>query len=118
MDGEGVMGLARAFFQAGATTVIGGLWPLRDVDTALLMKDCSLQIGRGSSVGVAMSEAKRSRIDAGAPAASWAGLVVLGDADAVPLPEGRRGWLPATGLGAAVVVTAIFIWGVARRRGN
>jgi CHAT domain-containing protein len=118
MEGEGVIGLARAFFQAGATTVIGGLWPLRDDDTALLMEEFSRQIGKGKSVGTAMSEAKRSRIAAGSPAASWAGLVVLGEADVVPVPGGRRGWLPAIALGAAVLVVVMLAWVRARMRGH
>jgi CHAT domain-containing protein len=118
MEGEGVIGLARAFFRAGATTVIGGLWPLRDDDTALLMEEFSRQIGKGRTVGEAMSEAKRSRIAAGSPAASWAGLVVLGDADIVPVPGGSRGWLLPTVLGAALFVMALLAWVVVRMRGR
>jgi hypothetical protein len=40
-----------------------------------------------------MTLASRARIEAGAPSASWAGLVVLGDADVVPAP-GWRWWPP------------------------
>ena len=32
LSGEGVLSLARAFFEAGAHAVVGSRWPLRDVD--------------------------------------------------------------------------------------
>ena len=35
LRGEGVMSLARAFFQAGAHTVVASLWPLRDDEAAI-----------------------------------------------------------------------------------
>ncbi len=89
LEGEGVMGLARAFFQAGAVGVVGGLWPLRDQEAAQLVADVALRLGHGASVGAALAGARRAAIRSGAPAASWSGLVILGDGDFVPLPGGR-----------------------------
>ena len=36
--------------------------------------------------------ARRDRLTAGAPAAAWAGVVLIGDGELVPLPGGRKGW--------------------------
>jgi CHAT domain-containing protein len=89
LEGEGVMGLARAFFQAGAVGVVGGLWPLRDREAARLVDDTAVGLGRGASIGAALAGARRAAIRAGEPTAAWAGLVVLGDGEFVPLPGGR-----------------------------
>ncbi len=88
VEGEGVMGLARAFFQAGAVAVVGSLWPLRDEEAAALVEDMSAHLAGGASISAALAAARRGRIKAGAPAAAWAGLVVLGDGGFVPLPGG------------------------------
>jgi CHAT domain-containing protein/tetratricopeptide (TPR) repeat protein len=90
LRGEGVVGLARAFFQAGAHTVVASLWPLRDDDGAALFDRFYRHLGQGMSVAAALRAAQRDRADDGAPAYAWAGLVVLGDGDLVPLPGGRR----------------------------
>ncbi len=87
--GEGVMGLARAFFQAGARAVVGSLWPLRDDEAELIFRDFYRHLGEGRSIGGALAEAQRDAIRAGKPAVAWAGLVVLGDGEVVPLPGGR-----------------------------
>jgi hypothetical protein len=83
------MGLARAFFQAGARTVVGSLWPLRDDEAERIFRDFYRHLAEGRSIGAALAEARREAIRAGEPAAAWAGLVVLGDGDVVPLPGGR-----------------------------
>ena len=90
LRGEGVMGLARAFFQAGSHAVVASLWPLRDDDAAALFDRFYQHLGRGASLAEALRAAQRDRIAAGAPAAAWAGLVVLGDGDLVPVPGGRK----------------------------
>ncbi|MEO8585265.1 MAG: CHAT domain-containing protein [Acidobacteriota bacterium] len=92
VSGEGVVGLARAFFQAGATTVVGSLWPLRDDDAAAFFDRFYRHLANGRSVGGAVREAQRDRIRAGAPTASWAGIVTLGDGGSVPFPHGARPW--------------------------
>jgi CHAT domain-containing protein len=89
VEGEGVIGLAHAFFQAGAVAVIGGLWPLRDDETARLVERMAVHLGQGSSLSSALQQARLDRIAAGAPPQAWAGLVLLGNGDLVPLPGGR-----------------------------
>jgi hypothetical protein len=119
VEGEGVLGLARAFFQAGALAVVGSPWPLRDDEAAVFMDGFSRSITRGRSVAAALAEARAARIDAGAPTAAWAGLLVFGDGDVVPLPGGTGGgfphayWLfPAL---AAILVVALVAYGACRR---
>jgi len=122
--GEGVMGLARAFFEAGAHTVVASLWPLRDDDGAALFDRFYAHLARGRSVAAALGAAQRDRIAAGAPAYAWAGLVVLGDGDLVPLPGGRKGfdralpgfpgWAWAGGVG--VILLLVILGGLAARR--
>jgi len=110
LRGEGVMSLARAFFQAGAHTVVASLWRLRDDEAADFFDRFYRHLGKGRSVAAALQAAQRDMIKDGAPAAAWAGLVVLGDGDLVPLPGGRKGWyVPvwAWALGAGVLAAAL-----------
>jgi len=122
LRGEGVMGLARAFFQAGAHTVVASLWPLRDDDGAALFDRFYTHLGAGQSIAAALRAAQRDRLADGAPAYAWAGLMVLGDGDLVPLPGGRSEpeidpWRVA-GLGLGVFLLAAVVLGVALwRRG-
>ncbi|HEX3556961.1 MAG TPA: CHAT domain-containing protein [Thermoanaerobaculia bacterium] len=92
LRGEGVMSLARAFFQAGARTVVASLWRLRDDEAADFFDRFYKHLGHGRSVAAAAQAARKDLIAKGAPAAAWAGIVVLGDGDLVPLPGGRKGW--------------------------
>lgn len=107
LRGEGVMGLARAFFQAGAHTVVASLWKLRDDHGAALFDRFYHHLGRGLNVAAALQAAQRDRMEDGAPATAWAGVVVLGDGGRVPLPGGRKrsgvwGWVAAGVLAAAI----------------
>jgi CHAT domain-containing protein len=90
LEGEGVLGLARAFFQGGARTVVGSLWPLRDDEAERLFAAFYRRLAEGRSVAEALAEAKRERMRRGDPAAAWAGPVVLGDGDARPLRPAAR----------------------------
>lgn len=116
---EGLQGLARAFFRAGARTVVASLWPLRDDETELLMRDFARELGRGRSVAAALREAQGSRLEAGAPAAAWAGLIVLGDGDVVPVPGGKgmgRSSLAAVLLGTSALLALLLRLRGRRRR--
>ena len=103
--GEGVMSLARAFFSAGAVSVVGTLNRARDDETAAFFAELYRSLARGMAIGEAMADAKRRLIARGAPPAAWADVVLLGDAWTRPrVPE-----LPALGvlLATAVVATVV-----------
>jgi CHAT domain-containing protein len=119
LRGEGTLGLARAFFQAGARAVVGNLWPLRDDDAEALIGELSRQLARGQPLARALAGARASRIESGAPAAAWAGLVIMGDGDVAPFPagSGRFGGLDAWVFGGlvAVLLACAAIWLFLRR---
>lgn len=92
--GEGVLSLARAFFEAGATTVVGTLGVVRDGDSEAFFEEFYGALERGSTVGEALTEAKRAAIHRGVPAGVWSRFVLLGNGAAVPRASTpvRWGW--------------------------
>jgi CHAT domain-containing protein len=116
LRGEGVMSLARAFFQAGAHTVVASLWRLRDDEAADFFARFYKHLGHGRSVAAAAQAARKDLI---AQAAAWAGIVVLGDGDLVPLPGGRKGWnVPVWGWAfGAILLAALFgLWALVQSK--
>ncbi len=116
LPGEGVMGLARSFFQAGAHAVLGSLWPVRDDEAALLFERFYAHLADRQSVAEALASAQRDRFAAGAPPAAWAGFVVLGDGDLVPLPDGPKHSWQGPALAAGACLLACLALGAAYRR--
>ncbi len=78
IEGEGLLSLARSFFQAGATAVVGNLWPALDDEAADLFSRGYRNLARGSPVAHAFQEAQRESMLRGDPAEAWAGVMVLG----------------------------------------
>jgi CHAT domain-containing protein len=112
-SGEGVLSLARAFFEAGAHAVVGSRWPLRDADAAVLFDAFYRQLARGASLSEALKITQDEARAAGRPAAAWAGLVLLGNGDLRPLlgvqpreVRGGRYLVPAV---AAALVVALAV---------
>ncbi len=71
--GEGVMSLARAFFGAGATAVVGTLDRARDDEAGVFFSAMYSALGRGASIGDAVSAAKREGIPPGGAAGGVGG---------------------------------------------
>jgi hypothetical protein len=91
---------------------VASLWPLRDVDGAALFDRFYRHLAEGRSVAAALQAAQRDRMEAGAPAAAWAGVVVLGDGGRIPVPGGRgpgpAAWI-AVGCGL-LFATGLVLW--------
>jgi CHAT domain-containing protein/tetratricopeptide (TPR) repeat protein len=121
ISGEGTMSLARAFFQAGAATVVGSRWPLADDEAERLSESFYGALSKGDSAGKALRQARREAAAAGLPPAAWAGLVLMGDpAFALPLalqrpPRPIPGWAFGWG-GVLLGIGAAFALKVALAR--
>jgi CHAT domain-containing protein len=111
LRGEGLLSLARAFFEARARTVVANLRPLRDDYAQELFSRFYDHLAEGRSVADALSAAQRDRIDDGAPAAAWAEMVVLGDGDLIPFPGGRP-WLARHAAELTACAGALLLLGI------
>ena len=107
MEGEGLMGLARAFFQAGARAVVGSRWPVRDTEARVVIGSLYRELAAGRTVAASLAAARGEGRRAGVPAAQWAAFVVLGDGDT--RLAASRGLRPADGFRLAAVVMAVAV---------
>jgi tetratricopeptide (TPR) repeat protein len=102
-SGEGVLSLARAFFQAGSRTVVASRSRLRDDEAERFFRSFYGHLRRGETMGAALRLARQRARDEGMPAATWASVDLLGDADLVldvPPP-------PTAASRAAIVVIGV-----------
>jgi len=108
LQGEGVLGLTRAFFEGGARTVVGNLWPVEDREAAVLVDHFYRHLTAGLSASDALAQAQRERWAAGDSTAAWASLVVLGDGAfrLLPIQRFSRLWLVPI---VAVTVIGFFV---------
>jgi CHAT domain-containing protein len=83
VDGEGVMGMSRAFLYAGAGSVLISLWNVNDASTAELMKLAYQNLTRGIPRDEALRAAKlqlmRGPQSAWRHPYYWAPFILLGD---------------------------------------
>jgi len=90
-DGEGIVGLTRAFFYAGASSAVVSLWKVEDQSTALLMERFYQRLKGGQNKAEALRKAKLDIIGARVKLKStgteeslaapffWAPFVLVGD---------------------------------------
>jgi hypothetical protein len=114
--GEGPVGLARAFLQAGARAVVVSLWELRDEASEKLFGEFYAQLAEGASVEEALHAARAARIRAGAPVADWAGVLLVGDGS-LHVPRGTsQSEVRAVAATVAGLLGALVILALVRRR--
>ena len=92
--GEGVLGLTRAFFDAGARRVVSSLWPVADRSTATLMIDFyDLHLSQGLEPDIALQRAQLAMIENPATAHPyhWAAFILQGDGREPPPTRAPRG---------------------------
>ncbi len=83
LNGEGLIGLTRAFLYAGAESVVVSLWNVNDIATATLMKAFYKNLKQGLSKDDALRQAKleliRGQQQAWRHPYYWAAFVLVGD---------------------------------------
>lgn len=80
-SGEGIIGLSRSFFIAGARSVVVSQWTVSDISTAQLMKDFYQQLVSDVTKPAALREAKLRMLHSGSETRHpyyWAPFVILG----------------------------------------
>jgi CHAT domain-containing protein len=78
VDGEGLMGLARAFLMGGTRSVLATLWPIEDRAARLGIETFHALLAEGRRPSEAAAGARRDLRERGFPAADWAALRLLG----------------------------------------
>jgi CHAT domain-containing protein len=83
LNGEGMIGLTRAFLYAGASSVVVSLWNVNDTATADLMRGFYRNLQRGLAKDQALRQAKRELINGQKRAWRhpyfWAPFVLIGE---------------------------------------
>lgn len=81
--GEGVVSLARAFFQSGCPSIVASLWDVSDQKAVGIMKDFHQNLRNGKTKNNALAEAKRNylsnAISRNTHPFYWAGFIQMGD---------------------------------------
>jgi len=117
IKGEGIEGINRAFFYAGASTVLMSLWSVNDQASAQLMERFYYHLHAGKSITKALQAAKLEMISSKILSHPyyWAGFIVSGDADRVIFPKTLILWLFGgfsliLGLGVVVLIIRKFVF--------
>jgi len=122
-EGEGIVGLSRAFFYAGARTVISALWEADDAATTKISANFHERLQAGDNKNAALKAARLLFIDEATAVESryyhpyyWAALLPIGNMDAMDnLDGGKKGlglvpwWLEYVIGGTAL--TVLFFYG-------
>jgi CHAT domain-containing protein len=110
--GEGIEGMSRAFFYAGASSVLMSLWAVNDQATSQLLERFYLHLRSGKPLMDSLRQAKLEMIDSGILAHPnyWAGLVVSGNADTVIFGRSLKKWALVTlSVCACLAILLLFI---------
>lgn len=81
LTGDGVVGLARSFFQAGGASVIVSLWAVPDAPTARLMAEFYRQLPQGQDKALALRQAMLTMQQSYPNPSDWAAFTLLGAAE-------------------------------------
>ncbi len=90
-----VLSLGRACLRAGAATVLGTLWPLRDAAAAAMLPAVYRELSQGRPVGAALRQAQLAALAGEWPSPlDWAAFQCLGSCDTM-LPDAFNQEVPA-----------------------
>ncbi len=81
ITGDGVLGLSRAFMQAGVPSVVVSLWKVPDEPTAELMKQFYENLQRSPDKAQALRRAMLTTMKQHSEPRNWAAFTLIGEAD-------------------------------------
>ncbi|MCI0489913.1 MAG: CHAT domain-containing protein [Blastocatellia bacterium] len=113
LSGEGVQGMARAFFHAGAKSVVASLWNVNDERTATFMEAFYRHLADGMSKAEALRAAKLDLLsdDAASAPRYWAAFILIGESqEHVPIGEGKGHYWGLALAAALFAALAAFIF--------
>ncbi len=110
IKGEGIEGLSRAFFYAGASSLILSLWPINDQATSQLMDRFYYYLKSRYSVEKALQKAKLELINSGTLSHPyyWGGFIADGHTTKAVVAASSFVWIFVVSGGA--VGALLFIW--------
>ncbi len=115
-QGEGVLGVAAAFFAAGARSLVASIWEVDDRVTADLMERFYQGLAQGQSVAAALRAAQLDIRQKKPHPFYWAGFVVIGDGE-MTARVAPKSAAARYGVAVAVLtVVALAAWALTRRR--
>lgn len=76
--GEEILGLARGFLTAGASSLVLSLWTVNDKATTKLMKSFYGELQRGKTVSASLRKAQRKSIENGEHPYFWSPFAIIG----------------------------------------
>ena len=104
------MSLARAFFYAGAKSIVPTLWSIDDSGTKLLMNRFYEYLDTGLPKDLAMQQAKLSMLKSENPRPYyWAAPIVIGDARPLDLNSKGSFFMPFVWFSLAGIVVCFFL---------
>jgi CHAT domain-containing protein len=119
--GEGIIGLSRAFFYAGADAVVASLWSVNDRSTARFMTEFYSGLARGAPAHLALRQAKLRLLSDQTwhEPFYWAAFILTGNGawQGAPAPAPQSRWI-AWSVAAASASAAVVWLTVRRRRGR
>lgn len=108
-QGEGVMSLARGFFNTGANSVVSSLWNVNDKSGTDIMTNFYKNLASGDSKSLALQKAKIDYINTSKLSQKspyyWASFILIGDPS--PIKNTSNSWLYI--LIALSIISLIFI---------
>jgi CHAT domain-containing protein len=92
IKGEGIEGLSRAFFYAGASSALISLWAVHDQATSQFMERYYFHLRTSNSIMDALQKTKLEMIGSGMLSHPyyWAGFVVTGNTDKIIYPSTKK----------------------------
>jgi len=95
IHGEGIEGINRAFFYAGASSILMSLWAVNDQASCQLMERFYTHLRSSESIMNALRKAKLELIES-VPLSHpyyWAGFIASGKADEIIFPRSSSKWI-------------------------